>query len=533
MTRKRRIPENHEDSHQKQPRYQENREEKHDEQGEGGEHAGKGEFPVTLVRYLEQMAKEKPTGEMLEIFAEKCLEEVEGQEEHLLHFVDGCLAVEAVFTKSAEAAFEYLKRLQRYKKNQRIQLMYTRSAERVIERLILTMVPFQDEHEEIISAWIDLLIENWNDVISDQACSFLIRAIAKALCGINPQLAANKSIQDALKSLDKKKLPKGWIRQELEKLYLRAFDYNSMQAMLVIQPVSLILQDFAALERRAQTGHVQTFVAKFIEDDKNLLDSFSNRASSRLWEQLIANVDEQIHESLFVGFISDHFKVLATHPTANYPLKTFLSSTKSEEIASEVSTLFLEILPDLIDQNKLWIVSPALKLIANFAELQEDVVKNLRKLFKSSKKENRTHFLPNVVCLNDSEIEEADGKIEFNVEKAKVNGSLILTQLFHFKKNQTLLASLNSLKESTLNSLTESAVGSHVFDGFFASKNIDVSVKIELFEKLNPGKLIKDKYGSRIFEHFWFETELSPEYRENLIKNLFTPLLTSTVSRHF
>lgn len=66
-----------------------------------------------------------------------------------------------------------------------------------------------------------------------------------------------------------------------------------------------------------------------------------------------------------------------------------------------------------------------------------------------------------------------------------LSSSLLLAPLFEFKKNQTLLTSLNSLSPSMLQQLAQHPVGSHVFDGFFSSKTVQTQTKVGLFEKLD------------------------------------------------
>lgn len=73
-------------------------------------------------------------------------------------------------------------------------------------------------------------------------------------------------------------------------------------------------------------------------------------------------------------------------------------------------------------------------------------------------------------------------------------------------------------------------IASHAFDGFARSSTIDLDVKKEIFGQLNCDEMIKDAYGSRVFESFWFELEWTEEERERLVNDLFLPLLSSTVS---
>jgi hypothetical protein len=76
-------------------------------------------------------------------------------------------------------------------------------------------------------------------------------------------------------------------------------------------------------------------------------------------------------------------------------------------------------------------------------------------------------------------------------------------------------------------------VASHAFDGFAKSSTIKVGEKKELFNKLDLNTIIKNSYGSRVFESLWFELEWTPAERDQLVNDLFLPLLASTVSPFF
>lgn len=190
---------------------------------------------------------------------------------------------------------------------------------------------------QVVASWVELVEENWADLLTDQAGSFFVRALARVLVGVPARLAHLKSVPEVLRKLDLRKKPTGWPRAELLKLFRRAFDFGSMHALLQLPAPSLVLQDLCALEPVVQSGLVQPFVTRFLADaTESPAQSWCQPASSRLWEQLVRVLDDQLHESMFAAFLADDLEKLATHPLGNFPLKAFLQSVRSEEVVSVV-----------------------------------------------------------------------------------------------------------------------------------------------------------------------------------------------------
>jgi NAD+--asparagine ADP-ribosyltransferase len=108
--------------------------------------------------------------------------------------------------------------------------------------------------------------------------------------------------------------------------------------------------------------------------------------------------------------------------------------------------------------------------------------------------------------------------------------SIIIEKLFQFTKKKSLMESFNAIDSNTLNEMAQNTIASHVYDSFSKSKSIDLEIKKNIFKKLSINTLIRNAYGSRVFESFWFELEWSAKERESIVEKVFLPLLASTVS---
>ncbi|KAI6223793.1 Nucleolar protein 9 [Aphelenchoides fujianensis] len=503
---------------------------------------GKPHFPTELVRYLEQMAREEVDPEVADIFVEKCLEEVRDQEETLLHFCEGCFAIERIFLRSRTGAFEFLRRLERRKKSARLALIFNLSSGRTLEKLFYTL---------LVNSWIELILDNWQDVVFDRAASFVLRTLARVLIGVSSAFAEVRSTAAAIQRAGlSPKGVKAFAKPALQKLITRAFDYASMKDLLNVPSISLVLQDMAAVEKCAKTGRCRDFVVRFLSADDEqpkaeggvatsspLIRSWEQRDASRVWEALIGLLDEDLRETLFDTAAADEqrFLALATQPHANFPLQSLLKEATSETIAQEVATTLVPQFGQLLAEGRPWILPAALQCIRHHADLQSATMKTLRRQFGAKRQETRAHFLPNVLTLNNAEIreEEEGGELEFEVKNSQLVGSLILDQLFQFEAHQSLLVSLQRLAVETLRAMAEHPVASHLFDSIARSTTVDLEEKLKIFEQLDIAALVKNQYGSRVFESFWFELPFDADRRERIVRQHLMPLLNSKERNKF
>uniref|UniRef100_A0A914VKR9 Uncharacterized protein n=1 Tax=Plectus sambesii TaxID=2011161 RepID=A0A914VKR9_9BILA len=65
----------------------------------------------------------------------------------------------------------------------------------------------------------------------------------------------------------------------------------------------------------------------------------------------------------------------------------------------------------------------------------------LRSVFGCSKKADKTKFLAHVLCLSTHlhHLEQTGGKVFFDVNATKLQGSLLVQSLFRLKRHRTLL----------------------------------------------------------------------------------------------
>ncbi|KAI6204473.1 hypothetical protein M3Y94_00678200 [Aphelenchoides besseyi] len=246
---------------------------------------GRPKFPTELIRYLEHISRLPPDPDV--DLTQKCLEEVEGEEETLLRFSEGCLLVEKIFGAQKSAAFEFLQKLERKKKSQRSSLIFNSTSGRTLEKLFVALIPIEAKHSELLNSWLELIVDEWTDVIFDRAAAFFVRALSRALCGLTEKEIRNADLR--INSVT---------RPMIQKLIIRAFDFQSMKTHLDLPSCSLILQDLAAIEKTAKTGAVREFVVRFLAEE-DVEKSWSSAESSRFWEAVLGVVDDELRETIF------------------------------------------------------------------------------------------------------------------------------------------------------------------------------------------------------------------------------------------
>ncbi|KAI6208976.1 hypothetical protein M3Y96_00171900 [Aphelenchoides besseyi] len=438
---------------------------------------GRPKFPTELIRYLENISR-LPSDPDVDL-TQKCLEEVEGEEETLLRFSEGCLLVEKIFGAKKAAAFEFLQRLERKKKSQRSALIFNSTSGRTLEKLFVALIPIEARHSELLNSWLELVVDEWTYVIFDRAAAFFVRALSRALCGLS-----EKEIRKADLRIN------SVTRPLIQKLIIRAFDFQSMKTHLNIPSCSLILQDLAAIEKTAKTGAVREFVVRFLAEE-DVEKSWSLAESSRFWEAVLWIVDDELRETIF-NSLEDRLQEFASHSHANFPLQTLLRESKSEGIAQQVSEIFV---PEFASLEP-WIIGAVLECVGRHEVLQKEAMEKLMEVF------GEENFLLNVLTLR-------DGKLE----NAKLHGSLILDQLFQFADFDHLL----DFDVEMQTQMSEQKIASHVFDSLVRSRTIPDAKKLKIFERFDIPRLCSNQYGTRVFEAFWFEVPIQHERYARLL----------------
>lgn len=157
-----------------------------------------------------------------------------------MKYAESCFVVENLFSRTHDAAVEFLKRLQQSKESVRVGFLFHPVASRTIERLLKALMPVQDGDVEVccqfisclfyvfrlfqlLTLWSDLIIDNWQDVVFDRSAAHLPRTLGQVLSGQSQEQTDGEATSTSTK---RKMLPA--VRQLLARLYARAFDYQTM-----------------------------------------------------------------------------------------------------------------------------------------------------------------------------------------------------------------------------------------------------------------------------------------------------------------
>ncbi|VDL77067.1 unnamed protein product [Nippostrongylus brasiliensis] len=247
-------------------------------------------------------------------------------------------------------------------------------------------------------------------------------------------------------------------------------------------------------EKNAQGDPVQLVQGQSAEIKAELSRIFDRIASLALEDAANPRV-ENVHVSLVVQDVLE----------ADITAKMGKSSALATDVCDETTPL----IEKLLSADRWGVVEALLRCAARHEELQEPLLKQLRKFFKASKVDNKLNFLLNTLTLN-----KYNGKT-FYVSDCHLHGSLLVEVLLSFNKVKTLSACLEALQADEVMQLAKNRCGSHVLQATFSSKNIGDEVK----EKLNDWEsLISDVYGSHVFETIWDRYDV--RRRQELMKKL-------------
>ncbi|VDM84942.1 unnamed protein product, partial [Strongylus vulgaris] len=167
--------------------------------------------------------------------------------------------------------------------------------------------------------------------------------------------------------------------------------------------------------------------------------------------------------------------------------------------------------------NSRWGVAEAvLRCAAKHEELQEPVLKELRRYFRAEKASNKLNFINNVITLN-----SYDGA-NLKMERCDLHGCLLMEILLSFKKIKTLRACFEALSPEDIVRLAKNNRTSHVLQAAFKSSTLGDDIKEKLIAPFESdwGSLISDVYGSHVFETIWDCSLFNVNRRQTLMKKL-------------
>ncbi|EYB85635.1 hypothetical protein Y032_0294g1629 [Ancylostoma ceylanicum] len=486
----------------------------------GGGREDKDAYPSELIAYLKNIEQMKlAEGNIEDIVLEKCAEECSGEEEKLLSFRDSCIIVESVFGSSQYGATLFLSGLARLKHKRLLDLFFSGVSARTIETLFYALHPVSNNQQvQLVEKFAELLCDNWNDAVGCQHSSFLIRCLARVSCGL-PRKGKEKEQQaPQLKSKSNEDV-KASLSRVFERIALLALDSSSSPAAEHVH-LSLVIQDVLEADSLAKLGKSAALVEKILEKSdeggESLRQLWQGKNSSRVWEKLVAACREETLQSLWETAVTGHVSELASHPCANFPLQKFISTVKSLELATDVCHEATPLFSTFLSKNRWGVAAALLRCAARHEELQEPLLKEMRRYFRAEKASNKLNFFYNVVTLN-----KYDGKA-FNVQHCDLQGCLLMEVLLSFKKMKTLSACLEALPPGEIMQLAKNNRASHVLQAAFKSTTLAENVKEKLIAAFEADweSLISDVYGSHVFETIWDCSLFNVKRRQDLLKKL-------------
>ncbi|CAD6195220.1 unnamed protein product [Caenorhabditis auriculariae] len=454
------------------------------------------EFPKEVVSYLRKMEQLKKEQKLEDVMLETCAREIAGMETQLLEFREACTVVENVFGSSASGAVLFLSALTRLKHKQLLELLFTGTSARTVEKLIFCMHPVASiEHVQVIAKFADLLCDNWKDTIFDQSASFVMRCIVRVVSGLGPRKNATLGFM-----LEEAEFTNNEVKAELKSIYEKiaqlAFDFKLNSGEENEMMVSFVLQGVANAEANWKSGRVDEYVQNIVSKEhaaESIQKLWCGKNSSRFWECIVAVCREETRSAIWMASLADNFHFYCTHEFANFPLQHFMINATSFELANEIADGIFGQIPELLANHREGVVRAALHCVARHESLQEPILKQLRTV------SNKTSFLYNVLTNN-----RYDGEV-FDVEKSTLQGSLLLALLLRFTKTKTLSACIDIIPPETVREMATNKTANHVIQEIFLSKTLDSETKTKVADSLQEDweSVINTTYGSFVFEKVW------------------------------
>uniref|UniRef100_A0A1I7XC19 G_PROTEIN_RECEP_F3_4 domain-containing protein n=1 Tax=Heterorhabditis bacteriophora TaxID=37862 RepID=A0A1I7XC19_HETBA len=204
---------------------------------------------------------------------------------------------------SSYGAQLFLSALCRLKHRHLTDLMFTGCSSRTMEKLVYAMAPIKnDDQIELINKIVGLVCDNWKDAVCNQHAAFLIRCLARVLCGLPPKNAH----------------------------------------------CSLVVQDVIEADKIVNAGKSSMFVKTALEntgkDGEHIHVGWRGKNSSRIWEKVVASCSEESRRLLWKAVASGSISDIAFHPSANFPLQRLISSIKSFELVSTKTEFLINVI---------------------------------------------------------------------------------------------------------------------------------------------------------------------------------------------
>uniref|UniRef100_F1L8Q3 Pumilio 23 n=1 Tax=Ascaris suum TaxID=6253 RepID=F1L8Q3_ASCSU len=279
-----------------------------------------------------------------------------------------------------------------------------------------------------------------------------------------------------------------------------------MHDFMDMEAVSLLMQEMIEYDYFLKTTKTNEFLTRSLEYPTSVLKQWKGRQSSRVWQIIVKRINEDGRQSLYHSILNGKLLELALDNCANFIVQEFIANANSEELAADIFDELLDNLVDIYEHKKWSVIKGLIQAAARHECHQSALLLRLRALFNSSKKSTKHAFLPNVFTLNAAEVVQgADGRVNFDISKGNLHGSLLLQDLLALKHNKTVVYSMLSLSKKTILELAHDQKGSYVLQAFIKSPFVNDEDKFPpaAFLKKKWWDLIDDNIASHVFDAIW------------------------------
>ncbi|VDK61715.1 unnamed protein product [Onchocerca ochengi] len=477
------------------------------------------EYPSELVEYMKQVAciigdDPSVSGDL----QKKCMEECRGSEISLCKFSEPCFLIDEIFNGCRDAARQWMFKIMQSRKETSLQLLCMPWACHTLETLLSSLSNALDI--EIADYWVDLVLENWIQLISDRNASHFIRTLTYHLTGLRRKRSGETEKFLTKNALSKKVQVSPAAKESFKRIANMALDYASINAMLDNESVSLVLQDVIECDSVFQTGCLRKFVEAACRDPDSVLKQWKEKQASHLWDIIVQKVDEDLRQSLYHSVLEGKLFNLSLHMFANFPLQKYMLSVNSNELVINVFDELMAHFMDICAECK-WKIIIALVQIARTRD-EVVIVKRLRNYFKCDSKSARSAFVPCVFTLTCRTSTQCGLTGTFDIMKGQLYGSLILQELINYEHNKTVIMSMKSLADTTIFEMAQDKKGSFLLQALFKSSTVSRTDK-ELIArplKLKWYELITNNVSSHVFDVLWANDLYSIMEKEKLMDAL-------------
>ncbi|VDK80107.1 unnamed protein product [Litomosoides sigmodontis] len=470
------------------------------------------EYPSDLIEYMKHVAcviKDDPT--ISSDLQRKCLEECQGSEISLCKYSASCFLINEIFNGCRDAAKHWMSKIMQSGKETSLQLLSMPWSCHALESLLSSLSNVLDT--EITDHWVDLVVENWIQLISDRNATYFIRTLTYHLVGIK----RNRS--EEVKNVFSEKIDINQSAKEsFERIATVALDYGSMNALLDNESVSLALQDVVKCDCVLKAGYLRRFVEAACRDPDSILKQWKGKQASHLWDIIVEKADEDLRQILYYSVLEGRLFDLSLHIFANFPVQKYILSLKSNELATNVFNELMGHFIDICAESKWKIITALVQMARNKDEVV--VIKKLRNYFKCRSKSARSAFVPCVFTLTCRTPAQFTGT--FDVWKGQLHGSLILQELINYEHNKTIIMSMKSLTYATVLEMARDKKGSFLLQALFKSCAVSRTDK-ELIAKplkLKWHEMITNSVSSHVFDVLWTNDLYNITEKEHLMDAL-------------